>query len=172
VGQPVWDVYDSLRTARLNWKYYGCRLVKTKRMSFIIDLVLAISASSAVGGLWLFAEWQNGLLWRVLGSFAAVLAIYNTTARLGSKIQEFERRATGWQAIEFDLDRIARKVRATREYGEELQAQFEVVMDRQHELAKTYVDPGSTNRLKRPCEEEVLRELPVDTFFIPEEQHA
>jgi len=51
-NHPVWSLYDEIRTARLNVKYYGRRLEFLERRNFAFELILLASApTSAIAGL-------------------------------------------------------------------------------------------------------------------------
>ena len=45
---PVWAVYDLMRTARLNEKYYASQLVRQARLRLAVELALSVFASTSV----------------------------------------------------------------------------------------------------------------------------
>src|SRR4051812_21828723 len=101
----VWEVYDRLRTARLNVKYYGCILCDLERVNFWMEVILAGAApTSAIAG---FAYWKDpGIgpaVWQCFGVIAAVVAVVKVPLGLPRKIKEYEGVVTGYRAVEFDL---------------------------------------------------------------------
>ncbi len=50
-NHPVWNVYDELRTARLNVKYYTRRIVVVQRLevAFTVAFALAAPATAILG---------------------------------------------------------------------------------------------------------------------------
>src|SRR5690606_5566481 len=105
---PVWNVYDEYRTARLNVKYYSCQLAVLQKRNFWVEVVLAASSSSAIAGLWLFQTLAGVVVWKMLGSVAAVLAIYQPLAKLTEHIRNLEERITAYRGLELDLERLTR----------------------------------------------------------------
>ena len=88
---PVWTVYDRLRTARLNCKYYGRRLQQHERLEFYLQLLLLTTApSSAVAGLWFWAVPAGQLIWQYTGVAAAMVAVVKPLLGLTKKIKDYE----------------------------------------------------------------------------------
>lgn len=86
-NNPVWDVYDEYRTARLNVKYHAGLLRRQKRISFWLELTLAISApTSAVAGLWFWQSDIGAILWRIFAVIAAFAAIVKPLLRILTKV--------------------------------------------------------------------------------------
>ena len=72
---PVWDVYNEYRTARFSVRYYEKQLANLRRKNFFIEFILAASVSSGVVGLWLWETAVGGIIWKILVTLAAILAI-------------------------------------------------------------------------------------------------
>lgn len=72
-------------------------------------------------------------------------------------------------AIDHDLNRIGLQVRQRKKYDESLQRQFGKALDRKAELVKQDVESSVDDKLRRKCREEVDRELPTKSFYIPPE---
>jgi hypothetical protein len=169
VTNPVWNVYDEYRTAKLNVKYYSYKLANATKWDFHVSLILAISSSSSISGLWLLEKWQNGILWKGLGAIAAFLAVYRTVAKSSESIRKLEQRVTAYRAIEFDLERLTRDISENKSYDEEMKRKFNSIMDRKQAFVLSYVDSEKNDDLNIKCACEVNRELPVENFFIPKE---
>jgi hypothetical protein len=85
---PIWDVYDQYRTARLNVRYYEYKLEGLRRNNFRIELVLAISISSGVAGLWFWETLVGGIIWKIIVTLAAFTAVVKPLIKLSDRIQE------------------------------------------------------------------------------------
>jgi hypothetical protein len=91
VTNPVWAVYDKLRSARLNTKYYGRRLQTVERFNFLIEVVLLASApTSAIAGLWFLQDPVGKILWQWFGVIAAVAAVLKPVLGFSKQLKEFE----------------------------------------------------------------------------------
>lgn len=170
---PVWDVYDLYRTTRLNVKYFSARLSRLQRINFWMEFILAATASSSA--IAAFALWQTsigGKVWQALGALAAVLAIMKPLLNLTEKIRKIEEVITGYRVLEYDLKKIAVAVSQRKAYDKELSDKFSNSLDRMAELAIKYNESSEDKKLKKKCQEEVMKELPPEHFYIPEgEKH-
>jgi hypothetical protein len=167
---PVWTVYDKLRTARLNVKYYSCRLQRIERWNFFIELVLAIAApTSAVAGLWFWNLTYGKLAWRYLGIIAAAAAVLKPPLSLAKRIKDYESVLSGYRMLDFDLMEMKCLIEQRQKYDSGLQAEFKRILQREKTLVGKTPETRENERVKKACKREVLRELPKESFFIPEE---
>src|SRR5260370_10214406 len=104
---PVWTVYDKLRTARLNVKYYSRRLQFFERLNLSMESVLMATApSSAVAGLWFWnTEWGT-YAWQYLGAVAAIVAVAKPLLGLTKRVKDYEGILSGYRTLEYDLMEI------------------------------------------------------------------
>ena len=169
-NHAVWDVYDLYRTARLNVKYYGCRVSALDRQNFWVEIVLAATASgSAIAGL---AFWNTGpgkSVWQVLIVVSAVLAVAKPLLKYTERIQRLEELIADYRVVEHDLKKIEVAVRQRRSYDQKLHERFIVVMERMNDLVQKKGEYNVNEELRARCEKEVARELPSTHFFVPEE---
>lgn len=167
---PVWSVYDMLRSARLNVKYYERRLERLEHLNFIIELVLLASApSSAIAGLWFWDTEIGKMIWQWFGVIAAIAVMLKPLLSLTKRIKELEGVLTGYRVLEFDLKEIRTLIEQKRKYDVGLQAEFKRALQRERALAGKTPETREAASVKNKCEEEVNRELPASSFFIPEE---
>lgn len=168
VDHPVWSVYDKLRTARLNVKYYSCRLQTAERWNFWLDLILLATApSSAIAGLWFWSTPIGNLVWRYFGIITAVIAVTKPMLALPRKIKAYEGVLSGYRGLEFDLMEIKSMVEQKRKYDKAQQEEFKKAIRREKLLVTMCPETRENNAVKVACEKEVLRELPPDSFFVP-----
>lgn len=169
-SHPVWAVYDKLRTARLNVKYYSRRLQFFERLNFWFELVLLASApSSAVAGLWFWNKPAGELVWQYFGVVAAIVALTKPLLMLPKKIKEFESILSGYRVLEYDLMEIKVLVEQSQKYDASLQSEFKKAMSREKALIGKTPETRENTQIKNLCEFEVLKELPAESFFVPEE---
>jgi len=169
---PAWTVYDKLRTARLNVKYYSRRLQSIERENFGIELVLAVAApSSAVAGLWFWDTTYGKIAWQCLGIVAAAAAILKPLLGLAKRIKEYESVLSGYRMLEYDLMEIKCLIEQRQKYDSGLQSEFRKTLQRERTLVGKTPETRESKRVKKICEIEVRRELPPGSFFIPEEHN-
>ncbi len=133
---PVWTVYDKLRSARLNTKYYCRRLELLERENFWIELVLLASApSSAIAGLWFWDNEYGKVVWRYLGVIAAIAALLKPLLGLTKRIRELENVVAGYRTLEYDLLEIKTLIEQKQRYDAPLQAEFKKAIQREKVLA-------------------------------------
>ena len=169
-NHPVWTVYDKLRSARLNVKYYCCRLQSAERWNFALELVLLAAApTSAIAGLWFWDTDPGKFVWKTLGVIAAFAALLKPLLGLTKKIKEYESIISGYRVLEFDLMEIKSLIEQKRKYDAALQADLKRALQRERTLVGKTPETREVASIKRKCEEEVNRELPVSSFFIPED---
>lgn len=167
-NHPVWGVYDRLRTARLNVKYYGRRLQTLKRWNLGLELVLLATApSSAVAALWFWQTAGGRVAWQSLGVIAALAAVVKPVLKLTSTITQHESLVTGYRLLEYDLQGLKTEIEQQRRYDEHLQVEFKKSLTKERDLvSREPLDPAD-RRLRRRCQFEVLAELPLEAFFVP-----
>ncbi len=168
---PVWALYDRLRTARLNVKYYGRRLLTLKRWNVGFELVLLATApSSAIAALWFWQTVGGKFAWQGLGVVAAIAAVLKPVLKLTSTITQHESLVTGYRLLEYDLQGLRTEIEQTRRYGAPVQEEFKKALTKERDLvSRSPLDPADRKLLRR-CQREVSEELPVDAFFIPNEK--
>jgi len=168
---PVWTVYDKLRTARLNVKYYSRRLQNAERWNFWLELILLATApSSAIAGLWFWEIDVGKIIWQYLGVIAAFVAVIKPLLMLTKHIKDYESVLSGYRTLEYDLMEIKSLIEQKGKYEKSLQGEFRKAMQREKSLVSQSPETRENVNIKRICQREVLEELPADRFFIPQEQ--
>ncbi|NKF26569.1 hypothetical protein HER21_08895 [Pseudomonas sp. BGM005] len=165
---PVWDVYDLLRTARLNQLYYGRRLLTFERRNFWAEIAVAsTSSTSAIGA---FAFWKTTAgqpYWQFFLAVAAVVAIAKPFLNYAKKIKSYEELLIAYRLIAYDLRDLRLDISQARGYEKVHQARFKAIKER----LRTFVDKSPERvemaAVKKICEQQVLSELPNHHFYIP-----
>ena len=168
---PVWTVYDRLRTARLNCKYYGRRLQQHERTAFWMQLLLLATApSSAIAGLWFWASTVGKAVWQFTGIAAAVVAVVMPLLGLTKKIKDYEAILSGYRVLDYDLMQIKSSIEQKRRYDRAGQIDFEKALERERTLVSKNPEAREMRSLIEECQREVLEELPTERFFVPKEE--
>jgi hypothetical protein len=167
---PVWSVYDALRTASLNVKYYSRRLARLESWNLRLELILAASApSSAIAGLWFWQNLYGAIAWRGFGVVAAVAALLKPALSLPRRIKDHEGVVAGYRALEYDLKRLRLLIEQRKKYPADLQAELAKALEREAALAVKIMEAREEKKLKAECALEVKREFPVESFYEPPE---
>lgn len=171
---PVWDVYDEYRTARLNVKLINKRLVNLKRFNFIIEVLLAITAASSglasvIVSLWFFKIPIGAYIWKILCGLTAVIAVIKPFLKLPERIQNESELFTEIKSLHHDFSTLIILINQRKKYDDDLKTQFVKLLDKKGNIEKKSTEGYAKKRLKIRYEQEVMQELPIDKFFIPEE---
>ena len=166
---PVWEVYDELRTAKLNVMYYSHLLMRAERWAKGIDVFLALTApGSAISALWLWSTPKGRVAWAVIGFAVAVVASIKPFLGLPERIKKFEKLVTGYRGLEFDLHALSRLIRRDGQYGEGHVSLFNVAIERRRELVHLEPMNPQNDALVRKLEARIGDTLPPSSFYVPE----
>ena len=166
---PIFDVYDQYRTARLNVKYLECKLSSLKRSNFCIELLIAISASSNVAGIWVLQNPIGQIFWKIIIGITAILAVAKSLLGWANKIQKKEELLIGYRSLDYDIQKIIWLINQRQKYDVELQEKFLQAMEKKGQLVRIVEDTRIDEKLRKKCFDKVLQELPVRNFFVPKE---
>lgn len=170
-NHPVWGVYNKLRTARLNVKYYCRRLQEAEKWnSFFEILALATAPTSAVAGLWFWQAEYGKVAWQWLGCIAAFAVLVKPAYAPGRKIKQYEGVVVGYRALEYDLMEIKTLIEQKGRYDASLQSDFKRALQREKVLVGRNPETTSNLRVLTKCEQEVRNELPDNCFITPGER--
>lgn len=168
-NHPVWDVYDEYRTARFNVHYHQRKFVRLRRNNLIIELVLALSVSSGVAGLWLWETAVGGAIWKGLTTLAAFLAVIKPLIKLSDQLQKRSEVLTKWRLLDDGLQQLTLEISQYREYNEKMRDSLFRLMKTKSTIIKEEPIEDIDEELRKICFEQVNKELPADSFFVPEE---
>lgn len=164
---PVWYVYDELRTARLNTLYYQARLASARKANGYQELAMAASASTGVGGLWIFATGYGGILWKLLTTVAALLAVYRTVFKPSERVRKLEAHVVAWAHLEVALTRLRRRIHEDQSYNPQHSQELDGITEQKKSLLANLIEVEPSAVLLDACFEQVNRELPAEAFYVP-----
>jgi hypothetical protein len=169
-NNAIWDIYDNYRTARLNVKYYSCRLAVHERWNTAFEIIIAVAApSSVISGMW-FLKNNTGLeLWKWVSAAAAIAGFLKPFLKFGHKIKFYEQTLSGYRSLEYDLYEIILKIRDEGTYSPASKKLFESAMKKKKTLVTNPPETTQVKKLIEKLEQEVLNELPTTSFYFPEE---
>lgn len=168
-NHPVWDVYDQLRTVRLNEKYYGVRLQKYERINFWSEIIVALaSSSSAIAGFAFWSTTTGSEIWKGLLVVSALIATSKPLLNLTKKIKAYEELLLAYRLLCHDLKDLKININQTKSYTTAHQATFRKIIEKQRVLAAKTPERTEKIKVKSACQSEVLLEFPADAFYIPE----
>jgi hypothetical protein len=168
-SHPIWDVYDQLRTVRLNEKYYGVRLQKYERINFWSEIIVALaSSSSAIAGFAFWSTTTGSEVWKGLLVISALIATSKPLLNLTKKIKAYEELLLGYRLLCHDLKDLKININQTQSYTVSHQATFKKIIEKQRILAGKSPERTEKNKVKNACQNEVLLEFPANAFYIPE----
>lgn len=164
---PVWNVYNRLRTARLNVLYYTCLLKKREQLNFFIELVIAITTTSSVAALSLWSTDVGKQLWQFLAITAAFISVVKPLLNLPDSIKRFQSTVSGYSLLEYDLRQLTDQISNYASYGQPEREEYERIVKRERDLATNPPVTGEDRKLKQRFEKMVNEQLPSSSFFIP-----
>ncbi len=169
VNHPVWDVYDQLRTVRLNEKYYGVRLQKYERVNYWSEIIVAFtSSSSAIAGFAFWSTETGAEMWKALLVISALIATSKPLLNLTKKIKAYEEVLSGYRLLCHDLKDLKIDINQSQSYSAEHQLKFKKIIEKQRVLSSKSPERTEKTRVKKACQNEVSLEYPTDLFYIPE----
>lgn len=169
LNHPVWEVYNLLRTARLNSKYYSEKLHRVERTNTLMQIIIAASLpSSAIAG---FQIWTTGLgnyIWGGVLILASSLAFLQPFLKLSEKIKKYDSILNGYLMLDYDIQELRGKISNNRAYTSSHKKLFEQALKRKKSVGIKEQGIKLDKKLRDKCTLEVKDELPAENFFIPE----
>jgi len=166
VFEQAWQIYDTLRTALLNKKYYACRLAKQRQLTFWLEWMLAAATSGTVAtwAIW-HAEWGR-TTWAAVAGVATVMSFTKPLLNLSKEIERLTKLHTGFTLPYVELLDLVNDMSVQRTLSSEALRQYHGLRKRLNDLT-IEDDPQPKKRLRRRCTKEVLEELAMDRFWSP-----
>lgn len=168
-NNPVWDVYDLYRTARLNKYYYSNKLSSTERWNFIIELIISISTpTSAIAGIWFMQTEHGQQLFKILIAVAAILSAIKPFLKLPKRIKDYDHCFSTYKSFEFDVEQIIIKIKQDQKYSDQAKKMLSAAQTRKGKIISSSPNYKIDEYLRGECQRKVINELPSNSFFIPE----
>lgn len=168
-NHPVWEVYDLQRVVKLNVKYWTTKYIALRRWDFAVEYSLLTTApTSAVAGLFLLETPIGAIVWKYALIATTFLTIAKPLLQLSEKIKKIHEIVLGYKNLEFDLDEISSQVRRLSSYNASMVKEFQQIQKKIQSISQKEPIEKIDGNLREKLYEEVLKELPVESFFIPD----
>jgi len=164
---PVWDVYNELRTARLNVKCLECKIKSLRRKALALEIVMAVSGTSSIGGFWFLQNQLGTTIWKGLGAVAVVIGAIKHLFPFGDRLVKKERLAAGYRMLEHELQCVRVCIKERGAYDAAARSEFQIALRNKRELIGQSDDEPCSKRLIKKCRISVENELPETDFYIP-----
>ncbi|MEZ9868914.1 hypothetical protein [Vibrio sp. 10N.261.51.A4] len=166
---PVWEVYDLLRTAKLNEKYFGYRLQKYVRVNNGMEFAIAATAStSAIASLTLWKEGVGDYFWQSFLSISAVISVAKPILKITNKVRLYEEVLSEYRSLSYELLQLKVRMSTDRGYNECHKEKLQQIMDKHAVLISKTPESTENKKVKKKCTNEVELAYPADSFYIPE----
>jgi hypothetical protein len=161
-------IHDEYRTALMNKKYYGARLERFKRINRLLEIAIALGATTGTGVAGL-AIWKQGYgtpAWAVISGLAIILSAIKPILDYPKQIERYAKLA-GEYAAHFETLRIMQQdINASRKLTTEQVETFNQVRKRSAELAVLDDAHPNASTLRRAFDE-VKKEIPPEALWMP-----
>lgn len=163
---PVWDVYNLLRTVRLNEKYYNVKRDFLVKLNIFFEITLLVTApGSALVIVW---ETEIGkVILPYLAGLAAFLALLKPLISLTDKIRQHEEVYTGYRSLYQYINRIRFQINQDEKYGQTHKIGLNEALAKRYDLVNSEPKSKPDKKLIAKCQREVNKELPPENFYIP-----
>lgn len=169
MDHPVWNVYVSLRTVSLNVKYYTRRIFFFERINLWLELIIAITTSTAIAKFTIWGTATGSFIWSIIGGLAVLLSVLKPLLRFSDRIKKIECVLTKYRLIKQEYQILKIDISEKKCYNQEHQQVFRDLLKKESQLIEVVPENYISNRLRTKCQREVIKEYPVDNFYIPKE---
>lgn len=147
VWNSLWDAELAIRY----WAEIGRRMDRTRKA---IDLLSALTGTSAFAGFWLWSSYP--LIWQTLIAITALLNLYKLTQGIQKTMVTVASLRCDWTQLRSEYSALWRDVDRCPEGT--IRRRFEDLKKREIPLGKLEGElPCDKKRVKRRCEEQVKR---------------
>ncbi len=167
---PAWEVYDLLRDTRFNAAYYVEKLARAQRSQRWYEILLAVMApGSAIAGFTVWKTDWGSVLWTVLASIVALLAVAKPFLKMSESVQTYESSATEYRSISSELDSLRSEIAQDRAYGAQHREWLRHIRLRVTRAADSEPIEPPDNSLRAQLYERISLEHPINKFYFPPE---
>jgi hypothetical protein len=132
---PVWNVYDLLRTSKLNVKYNQHLSSRYKKYIAFFDFGLAITApTSTIATFSLWDSEEGKIIWQILVTITGLLAFVRPFLKLNDRNSNCEGLLAGYDILYEELTSLKNKISNTQQYGPKHIKEFELIEKRRKNL--------------------------------------
>jgi hypothetical protein len=168
---PVWAVYDLLKTARLSFRYYSRKLSREERINRWLDILLAVTIPGSGVALWrLWSTAYGAWVWAIMAGAAALVLVVRPYLGIADRLLLYSVSAGAFRIIDGQLDNLRTDIFQERQYTEEMKSRFQQIARVMTAMRQGEPQEPQDNDLARSIQDEIDRELPASAFYVPREQ--
>ena len=168
-NNPIWELYNSYRTTKLNVKYYSNRISVYENLNIAFEIVIAITApGGAISALWFWDTNWGTILWKLLLAIASIASLIKPFLNLTNKIKITQECLSEYKMLEFDFRELINDVIANKKYDTIMRNKYKETHKRVRELISKDSESKPKKKLIRKFVEEVNKELESFNFYVPE----
>lgn len=160
------QIHDLYRTARLNELYYQHRVNSYRKWNLCIEVLTALTTSTAIGGLTFWKSNTGSMIWTVLVSVPVVLTVVKPFLQLSDLIEQSSKRHSEYRSLFLDLQELEGQITLRQGLDDSLLLKFEDALNRSKRLG-LQDEVNVSERLRRKCFDAVGLELPVSSLWMP-----
>jgi hypothetical protein len=163
------QIYDTYRSSALNRTYYGIKLTRYRQYNFGTEIAIAIGApsSSGVAGLAVWGTLPGSYAWLVVSGIATVLAVVKPVLQFAGRIENYTKLYASYTGIFLELKDIVEEIAAKRDISGKTDERYRASRQLLRELAP-FVDPSPSKPLIRKLQEQINREIPAESLWMPD----
>jgi hypothetical protein len=161
-------INDLYRTALFNRLYYATQLRRYRRCSVIADVLVAVGSSTAIAALTFWQQNDGKIIWQGIGGGSALVGILRPAFRLSDQVQRYGELVTGYTALTFDCENLARQMKIDDAISDTTWNQYEALIERMRELG-IKDDSVVSPKILAAYKTEVNRRIPMEALWWPKE---
>ena len=170
---PVWDVYDEYRTTLYHVKAHTTKIHRLRKLSRFMDIAIAVfTPSSAIASFFFWNTLAGRILWNILISLASVLAVSKPFLQFDKQIKALINSLGGYNDLLHHLEDLKTKISYKGCFDDSLRERFEEIRKKKLKVYKKTPLIELSKREQDKLFKQVLREAPVERFFVPEDSNA
>lgn len=166
---PVFALYNLHRKVRFSIRYLCEITTLDKKINRTLEISIALSASSAFAGLWFWRGFGIDF-WAIFSAGVAILAFIKPYLDYETKIFQQARLITSYRAIQVEIEKLEADIKFSNKYSDEHHIKTKLLMDRYKEIETMEPVERYNDKIRDKCFALTAKELPTDSFFIPEEE--
>lgn len=167
---PVWIVYDTFKEISLNVKYYSVKLHRVQSWNTGLEIFLGLATPSAGLAVADSVYWKTetiGEIWQFLVAIAALVAMVKPFLKFSEKIEKLKGITTDYIGLEHDLNVLILSIKERGKFEDDLKSIFWLAMEKLGRVKAQQIELKIDKSLQDKCYEEVNKENPMNSFFVP-----
>ncbi|MBF0556913.1 MAG: hypothetical protein HQK96_20555 [Nitrospirae bacterium] len=133
-----------------------------------MNMAIAISTSSTVGGFWVAETPWFTYFWKGFGTLTAIFSIVKPFLNYDDDIKLTKEALDQYMLLDNDFHNLSISIRQTGKYDDESKKTFRTVMDKKTDVIRKFGGNPIPERYITRAFEKVKKELPETSFYIPE----